>query len=207
MPNVLGCSYADMREQDYQAVQKILEGNQRLWDTLYSNSYSTVLRCAAITDYTHLLSISDYCDAADEAFALCFRQLERYRGLSRFAYWVGGYARNLIRNRRRAELTRIRGQEHLLQIATLDMWGQDPLAILIQMERDQCLRNAFFELAPMEQSILWKRSVCNLSTRKIAQEMILSGKEIHSQYLAALSHLKQRFIYHYYCPKSIFSKS
>lgn len=196
-----------MREHDYQVVQKILGGDRRLWDTLYSNAYRTVLRCAATTDFTHLLSISDYRDATDEAFTLCFQHLERYRGLSRFAYWVGGYARNLIRNHRRAELIRIRGQKRLSQIAALDMWGQDPLAILIRAEQNQCLRNAFFELTSMEQSILWKRSVCNLSARKMAQEMVLPGKEVRSQYLAALRHLKQRFLYHYYCPKPTFSKS
>lgn len=189
----------DLRQQDYCSVQKILAGNKSLWDTLYNNAYGIVLRCAVNADYNHLLCFSDYRDATDEAFALCLQQLARYQGLSRFAYWVGGYARNLIRTRRTRELTRIRKQDHLLQTVVNDMWGCDPLIILIQAERNQCLQNAFFDLDSIEQKILWNQIVLKISTRKVAQELKISSKDVANLRKAALSRLKDLFVYHYYC--------
>lgn len=199
-------SYADLRKRDYQAVQEILAGSLQSWDSLYSHAYCAVLRCASIADFPRLLCTADYRDAADEAFALCFQQLERYQGLSRFAYWVGGYARNLIRNRRRSELTRVQGLNRLSRISALDMWGQDPLVILIRAERDHCLRHAFQELTAGEQRILWQRSVYCLSMRKLAQDLSLPVPEAARQHAAALQHLKERFLYHYYGPHSSTSK-
>lgn len=193
-------SYADLRKQDYQFVQEILRGNRAPWNTLYTNAYGTVLRCAASADYDHLLCVSDYREAADEAFSLCTQRLEHYLGLSRFAYWVGGYARNLIRNRRRRELTRINKQNQLLQGLAVDMWGCDPLIILMRAERDQSLRYAFLDLTPIEQKILWKRVVCKMSVKRVAQELDISKVDVAIRYKAALHQLKTRFIHHYYVP-------
>lgn len=46
-------------------------------------------------DFCRVLGPDDYCEIADEAFALCYEQLDRYQGLSQFSGWVGGYSKNI----------------------------------------------------------------------------------------------------------------
>lgn len=49
-------------------------------------------------DFCRVLGPDDYCEIADEAFALCYEQLDRYQGLSQFSGWVGGYSKNITRH-------------------------------------------------------------------------------------------------------------
>lgn len=82
------------REEDYQQVRAFLEsGDQALWKALYEDAYETVRQCAAYTDFGHLLDPEEYREIADEAFARCYEQLERYQGRSRFSGWVADTAR------------------------------------------------------------------------------------------------------------------
>ena len=59
-------------------------------------------------DFCRVLGPDDYCEIADEAFALCYEQLDRYQGLSQFSGWVGGYSKNITRTRCRQVLTGLR---------------------------------------------------------------------------------------------------
>ena len=137
----------DRRKQDYQLVQNILQGAEGLWDSLYAASYSTVINCARDEDYLKMLGPADYHEIADEAFARCYTQLERYRGLSRFCYWVGGYARNITKNRYSKEQTKQRNHILLVNAAKRHMKNYDPLPIIVRLERDQCLWKAFNDLS------------------------------------------------------------
>lgn len=84
------------REQDYQQVQEFLKsGDPELWKALYESAYEIVYQCAYGMDFCRVLGSDDYCEIADEAFALCYEQLDRYQGLSQFSGWVGGYSKTL----------------------------------------------------------------------------------------------------------------
>lgn len=191
--------YTNLREQDFQQVQSILLGNTEHWDTLYEGAYRTVVRCAANADQFHLLSHSDYLDAADSAFSLCFEQLDRYRGLSRFSYWVGGYARNIVRSRCTKELTRIRKRDLIYHKTEAKMSCCDPQLIIIRLERDACLWRAFFDLSVLDQWIIRTLLFEEITPRMLARRTMLTRKEILCRYEAALIFLKMKFIHYYHC--------
>ncbi len=189
----------ELRQRDYRCVQEFLAGDQEAWDTLYAQAYGVVLSCAAREDYDHILSISDYHDATMEAFTICMQKLEQYRDISRFATWVSGHVRNLIRNRRRRQLTRMRHRDELIRDFAETMWRCDPLTVVIRKEQYQSLYRGFCELEALEQMILWEEIVCETSLRKVAQKLSIPTKEIKRRHEIAIRELKQRFIYHYYC--------
>lgn len=188
-----------LREQDFQKVQSILLGNAEHWDTLYNSAYKTVVRCAANADQFHLLGHCDYLDAADHAFALCFEQLDRYRGLSRFSYWVGGYARNIVRNRCSKELVRLRKQDMLYHRTAEKMNYCDPQLLIIRLERDACLWRAFFDLPVLDQWIIRALLFEEITLKILARSTVLTRKEILYRYETALVFLKMQFIHYYYC--------
>ena len=69
------------REQDYQQVQEFLKsGDPELWKALYESAYEIVYQCAYGMDFCRVLGPDDYCEIADEAFALCYEQLDRISG-------------------------------------------------------------------------------------------------------------------------------
>ena len=185
------------REQDYEIVQKILDGNQDLWDELYRTSHPAVLRSAAAADYRRMLNSAEYHEIADEAFARCYEQLDRYRGLSRFERWVGGYAKNITRNRCARELTRIRNRRLLEDAANRRMNGCDPLLILIRLERDRCLWRAFFDLSPVDRRIVWSSILENMAPKVWARELHLTKKEVRRRYEDALVVLRWNFNRYY----------
>ena len=90
-------------------------------------------------DFCRVLGPDDYCEIADEAFALCYEQLDRYQGLSQFSGWVGGYSKNITRTRCRQVLTGLRYRRQLYEVSTGRMRDWDPLWILIRLERYYCL--------------------------------------------------------------------
>ena len=188
---------AALRELDYQQVQNVLSGNTAQWEPLCKRAYRTVVRCAAGADQFRLLGRSDYLDAAASAFTLCFEQLDRYRGYSRFSYWVGGYARNIVRNCCRRELVRIRKQELLRNQAAASRSCWNPERIVIRMERDMCLWQAYFELPVLERKIVCALLFENMPPKAAAQRARLSRKEILQRYETALRLLRMRFIRYY----------
>lgn len=123
-------------QEDYKCVQEILQGEEELWEQLYKNAYQSVHSCARQSDWKHLLPLKDYDDIVDEAFARCYEHLDRYRGESRFSTWVGGYAKNIARNRCSRQQTHLRNKGHLEDLARNQMATCDPYFVLLRCERD-----------------------------------------------------------------------
>lgn len=187
------------RIRDFQRVQEILAGNLALWELLYRESYGIVLRQAVRADKWKLLGQSDYQESADEAFARCFSQLDRYEGRSRFAGWVAGYARNITRNRCMRELTRRRCQTMLNRRAAMQWNGRDPLMVVMRLEQEHCILAAFSYLPERERRIVAAQLFDGKKPGKIAREMKLTKREVESRYQVAISTLRERFIHYYYC--------
>ena len=137
------------READYRLAQDTLRGDAGAWEQLYTAAYPAVLRTIERYDDRHLLSADTRRDIADESFARCYNHLERYQGRSRFRHWVSGYAKNIIRNQKRKHATMFRHQWLLLDRACSDKSHLDPLLLLIRLERDRCLWDAF-SICPLQ---------------------------------------------------------
>ena len=139
----------------------------------------------------------DYEDIADEAFAKCYEQLERYQGLSRFWRWVSGYARNIIRNRKRAQLTVWRNQRLMEDITRAKFRNVDPLHLLIQLERNRFLWEAFFQLDLPERTILYRRVFFCTPFRELANMFQLTQKQARQLYQDAVVKTRWNYLRQY----------
>lgn len=145
------------RERDYALVYASLEGDQAAWEAICQESFGYVVNAARQFDYRRLFTQEDYYDIADEAFCKCYEHRSRYQGIGRFRRWVFGYAKNIMRNRGRRQLT-IRKNQYLLEnILESRAYSHDPLMLLIELERDQCLWTAFYQLSEKDQEIIYRR--------------------------------------------------
>lgn len=186
------------KEYDWMLVQEMRNGRVECWDLLYKAAYNTVLRCAVSADYWKRFEYHEYRDIVDEAFYLCYAQLERYCGWSKFSGWVGGYARNIIRNRYSRERTRRKYHGEMSAENARQMENCDPVIILIRRERNACLWKAFCEMDPTDQTILSGRILDGKSFAAIARELHLSRKETLRRYGLSVIYLRKRFA-EYYC--------
>lgn len=186
--------FSSGRERDYRLAQDALYGNEDAWDTLYQDSHGYVINAAKNFDCQRLFCACDYEDIADEAFAKCHEQLERYQGLSRFRNWVAGYAKNIMRNRRRRQLTARRNRYLLENIAESQFRRLDPLLVLIRLERDQFLWEAFYQLTASEQTILYERIFFNTPPRALAKDLNLTKRQVLEHYETARFKVRWQFL-------------
>ena len=186
------------QQEDYEQVQAILQGTEELWEPLYKNAYRRVRSCARKTDWRNLLLPQDYDDIADEAFARCYEHLDRYRGESRFSTWVGGYAKNIARNRCARQQTQLRNKGHLEDLARNQMATCDPYFVLLRCERDNCLWRAFFDLDEVDQEIVRRRLFENDASRLIARDLHMTRKEVLNRFDHAKVTMRRLFLYYYH---------
>lgn len=146
-----------MRERDERLVHLVLCGNEDAWNTLYQEAVPWVICAVRGFDRQNFFPDDEHKDIVDEAFTRCYGQLERYQGRSRFRRWVFGYAKNIMYQRRSAQLTAYRNQ-YLLECAAESQYrGSDPLYILIHLEQVRHLWNAFYMLNKIERRIIFQR--------------------------------------------------
>lgn len=184
-------------QTDFERVQEILQGAEEPWEQLYKNAYQSVHSCARQSDWKHLLLSQDYDDIVDEAFARCYEHLDRYRGESRFSTWVGGYAKNIARNRCSRQQTCVRNKGHLEDLARNQMATCDPYFVLLRCERDNCLWRAFFDLDEVDQEIIRRRVFEDDAPRLIAKDLHMTRKEVLNRFEYAKVIMRRLFLFYY----------
>ena len=185
------------RERDYQLAQLALGGNAEAWDSLYEKALRLVPGAVRRVDFQHCFSDWDYRDITDEALARCYDKLERYRGLSQFHWWVLGYAKNILRNRIQRRLTRLRNQTLLERAANHRALCQDPLWLLLQLERDQYLWEAFCQLTPTDQAIVYQRVFFQTAYSTLAKCAQLTRNQVRQRCQDALNAIRWNFLRRY----------
>ena len=140
-------------------------------------------------DFQHFFSDWEYRDITDEALARCYDHLERYRGLSQFQWWVLGYAKNILRNRIQRQLTHWRNQSLLERAADQHALCQDPLRLLLRLERDQFLREAFYQLPPQDQALVYQRVFFQTAYATLAKSAQLTRDQVRRRCQDALNAL------------------
>lgn len=151
------------------------------------------MQAARQADRLRLLTPDDYEDVTEEAFEKCYEQLDRYRGLSRFCRWVAGYVKNLIRNRYARKQTARRNRYLLEDIVRSQLGQLDPLFILVRLERDRILWEAFFQLPRMERHIVVSILFRQVSPRQIARNLQLTRKQVLQHYDGALFKIRWHY--------------
>ena len=143
---------------------------------------------------SYIQSHPEYREIADEAFARCYEQLERYQGRSRFSGWVGGYSKNITRTRCRQILTGMRYRRQLYERSTGRFMDWDPLWLLLRLERDACLWRAISDISETGWRILEARALEQLTFRDIARELQLTRREVQTRYEAVCTAVRRRYL-------------
>lgn len=185
------------RERDYQLARLALSGDCHAWDILYEKTIRSVPAAVKSADFRHLFGDWDYQDITDEALTRCYAHLERYRGLSQFQWWVLGYAKNILRNRIQRQLTRRRNQSLLERAAEHHALCQDPLRLLITLERDQFLWEAFYQLTPLDQVIVYQRVFLQTAYATLAKSAQLTRSQVRRRCQDALNAVRWNFLRRY----------
>ena len=185
------------RERDYQLARLALSGDCHAWDILYEKTIRSVPAAVKSADFRHLFGDWDYRDITDEALARCYDHLERYRGLSQFQWWVLGYAKNILRNRIQRQLTRRRNQSLLERAAEQHALCQDPLWLLLRLERDQFLWEAFYQLTPLDQVIVYQRVFLQTAYATLAKSAQLTRSQVRRRCQDALNAVRWNFLRRY----------
>ena len=184
-----------MRERDERLVHLVLCGNENAWNTLYQEAVPWVTCAVKGFDHQNFFPDDEHKDIVDEAFTRCYGQLERYQGRSRFRRWVFGYAKNIMYQRRSAQLTAYRNQ-YLLECAAESQYrGSDPLYILIHLEQARHLWNAFYMLDKIERRIIFQRVFFQKAPRTLAQELCRTRQQVLDLYEGACVKLKWNFLH------------
>ena len=182
------------RDLDFALAQQALSGDVSAWNELYIVAHPLVLKSVQSADYHNLLTHDERIDITDEAFKRCYEQLNRYQGLSRFHRWVTGYAKKLLQNLYSRKATVRRNQYLLKCITESQARNQNPLLILIQLERNQFLWEAFYQLTDTEQNIVYCILFLRFSPRKISKMVQLTRKQVLQAYNDALFKIRWQFL-------------
>ena len=181
------------RERAYVLARQALSGDQEAWDTLYRHALEWVPGQVRRADLQHVFGPWDYQDITDEALSRCHAQLERYQGLSQFHWWVLGYAKNILRNRIERQHTHRRNQYLLNRAADERSLCQDPLWLLLRLERDQYLWQAFFQLETVDQTIVYHRVFFQTTYQALAHQSQLTRNQVRRHYEDALNAIRWNF--------------
>lgn len=187
-------SAAETKEYDHMLAQKVVQGSDEHWNNLYNTAYNYVVNRVSQIDYNNILNYHDYLDIADEAFATCYAQLERYEGRSRFLTWVGGYAVNIALNRRYRTALRLK-RERLFQPANgFQQEFCDPLNIIVRKEQAERLWQAYYSTEPTDRRIIAARVFDRRTFKEIAMLSGFSRTETIRRYRAAIKSIAKMFL-------------
>ena len=186
--------HSSARARDHQLARMALCGDTEAWNILYQSAIRWVPGAVEKADLQHFFSAWDYRDIADEALSRCYGHLERYRGLSRFRWWVLGYAKNILRNRIQRQLTHRRNQYLLERAVDHRALCQDPLEVLLRLERDQFLWEAFCQLSPVDQFIVYQRIFFQTTYATLAKHAQLTRNQVRQRYQDALNAIRWNFL-------------
>lgn len=181
------------QETDCQLVYEALHGAHDPWNALYQEALPLVIDGLRKYDRCHIFNADVYLDAADEAFARCYEQLDRYQGRGRFWRWVLGYGKNILHELGRKQATARRNQYLLEARARSRIYSQDPLQILLRIERDCCLWEVFDGLSLPEKTLLWQQVFFNIPPRRLAKKLQLTRKQAQQCYEDALFKMHWHF--------------
>ena len=164
------------RERDYLLAGDVLNGDEDAWDLLCQDVFPWVVRGVRQADWAQAFTAWDYQDITGEALARCYEQLERYQGRSRFRRWVLGYAKNILLCRRQRLLTQQRNRYLLERMAAERARCRDPLQLLLCLERDQCLWEAFSRLDATDRTIVYHRVFFQTAFKTLAERCQLTQR-------------------------------
>jgi len=170
-------------DEEIKLIQRVAGGDRNAFEGLVhanqKNVYNLALKMTS--------SEEDALDISQEAFLKAYRQLEGFRGDSRFSVWMYRLTYNLcidfLRKKKRATVVSLSwqdddGDDHDLEIP--DMRSQ-PEEKMIQGEMRETIAASINELGQNHREILVMREITGMSYSEIAETLNLSEGTVKSR--------------------------
>ena len=170
-------------EDELQIIKKVVDGDRNAFEGLVLANQKNVYNLA----YKMTSSEEDALDISQEAFLKAYRQLENFRGDSRFSVWLYRLTYNLcidfLRKKPRAAMIPLTYQDdddetHSLEIPDLRNLPEDSLA---RKELRESIAKGINELSPSHKEILVMREITDMSYDDIARTLDISVGTVKSR--------------------------
>jgi RNA polymerase sigma-70 factor (ECF subfamily) len=197
-----GNSEAVSREATALTIARILGGEKQLFHALIR----PVERAVFVMLFLLLRSESDAEDAAQETFIKIYRNLQSFRGDSRFSTWALSIARNeglaILRKRStRPEEPLEQSLDEFGEVRTGDFtpalltdWREVPLEALERKELGQRICEAILNLPPMYRDVVQLRDIDELDVQETAQVLGITAGSVKVRLHRARTMLQKELV-------------
>ena len=178
-------------DEEKRIIRKVLDGDRNAFEDLVLANQKNVHNLALKMTGNE----EDALDISQEAFIKAYRQLEGFRGESRFSVWLYRLTYNLcidfLRKKPRATVVSLSAQDDNVAIADLEIpdLRNLPEDSIIRRETRRVIAESIGELALNHREILAMREIAGMSYGEIAQTLNLSEGTVKSRLARARSSL------------------
>lgn len=178
---------------DCKLVHRYLQGDRESGRILYAKSYPYVQKFIA-GRLKKSIDDSDVNDAVQETMMRSVQKLHMFRADAKFTTWLCKFANNVI-----LELYRKKGKENKnIDIDSLgsneshiNLYGHNPVEIIIDQERKDCLEGSINQLNPEYREIVILRIYNKVKMKQISALTRESVASLDSRFRRAKKSLKE----------------
>ncbi len=179
---------------DYLLVQEVLDGNIKIWNRLYRNSYPLVYNYVNRNRNRWLISHDETKDVVSEAFKRCYFKLSSYNGKSKFSTWVCGFCRYILLNYYHKYRLQNKYIVDIFNTSQLSNIYGNPEKFVIEKERNLCLWTAYNSLTFKHRMLLDCYIFNEIKPNQVKKILRLNFKDINNELTIAINALRNRFL-------------
>lgn len=187
-------------KRDYELVHRYLCGDRSAGEILYGEIYQFVISTIySRTSHTNLTA-TDKEEIISETFDTSIQKLGLYNGKCKFSTFVIGIAENKIREKIKLSTKRNIKETVISDNIIEGVFGEEienfyrknPLKIVLEREKKECLLKAIAELDENYQMVI-RLKQNGMTTRQIAEVSEKSEAAVDSMYRRAIEALRKNF--------------
>jgi len=181
-------------KDDYELVDKYIQGNEEAGRILYAQIYEAVKNFIYNRTNKSPLTESNKEDIIMETFETSIRLLNRYTGESKFLTFVIGIAKNKIREyykKLKVETENVINNNDEIYMKQLQ---KNPIDVIVDKEKNELINKAINSLSPEYMQIIRLRSYNNVPYKDISKITGKSISALESLFRRAIKKLKKILI-------------
>lgn len=186
-----------MYQTDYDLVDRYLNGDTKAGELLFAEAYPMLKKYVFKKTNTTEMLEEDKMDIVQDTLKKSIEKLSYYDGSSKFTTYIIGIAERKIKESIRIKTKRnikelsMDEEPDILEIPD-NLFGKDPLHIIIDAELRKALEEAIVRLTSNYQTVICLKSN-GMKTKQIAELSGQSEETVQSMYCRALKELRKNF--------------
>lgn len=162
--------------EDYQKVQRLIQGDQQAGCELFTNLLP--LLEAFIRKYSKPLNLTpeEIADLKNDTILTALLKIETFAKKAKFSTWVLGIAKNKILCERAKKVKETK--QILACIHSFSLHQELPLCYVLKKEEYQVLQEAYHQLPDREKIVIYLRFFAYYTEMEIAKSLSISQPEV-----------------------------